>query len=618
MMTADHPPPPWDRLKKSRPRLMSLRYALGCPPGADVPPEWLQRLRREGQAATGLGPARPWAVPPAVLATQDLGAFTAAAAASDPNKYAKALVREMRRLCYLWLLDPQEWQVSQARRLLLEACALPDWAPDVFLATGRIAYGVAIGYDMFWDELGAGDRALIEGSLMDKAILPALDQIKLARPFWATEDHNWTIVCNAGLMAAAMAIADSRPAPTWMLYGWCLDAMQIGLLGYYPDGAWREGPGYWGTAAEYLVYLLQALLTGFGSAEGLDQTPGLSDTSFYRRQCSGPSGLMFNYADSEAEPGPIWPMEWLARYFGQPTAPCCEPVPSGPLDPDALIWASPARLERGQPLPPLAARFRQSEAVMMRGGWDEMDTYVAIKGGHNRPDSHQHFDAGSFVLDARGQRWALDLGPDAYEIPNYFTQPTRSQLYRTATCGHNTLVIGGHCEATSAAAPITRFAEAADASFAVLDLTQAYQALASAYRGCVLIGGRDVLIVDEVEPAPVQNDGAAIPVPVTWQMHTTAQIEPVPGDPARAVLYMSPSASALFVQILSPAGAGFTTAQAAPTYLPHRENPNAGVTKLMVALGVDRGRARLAVLLSPQGFDVEVPERFRAPLLQWH
>ena len=53
-------------------------------------------------------------------------------------------------------------------------------------------------------------------------------------------------------------------------------------------------------------------------------------------------------------------------------------------------------------------------------------------------------DGGSFVFEAGGRRWAMDMGSDSYQLPNYFTQDvknnTRYNLYRKATVGHNTLL----------------------------------------------------------------------------------------------------------------------------------------------------------------------------------
>ena len=106
-------------------------------------------------------------------------------------------------------------------------------------------------------------------------------------------------------------------------------------------------------------------------------------------------------------------------------------------------------------LPP-AKRFYGTEVAMLRGGWDEEDTFLGIKGGANGSCRHAHYDLGSFVLDALGVRWAEDLGPDDYGLPYYFSPVMRSEYYRTSTIGHNTLIFNGQCQPATADAPIIR------------------------------------------------------------------------------------------------------------------------------------------------------------------
>ena len=56
----------------------------------------------------------------------------------------------------------------------------------------------------------------------------------------------------------------------------------------------------------------------------------------------------------------------------------------------------------------------------MRSDWlDPSAMFVGIKAGTNRVN-HSHLDLGTFVLDALGQRWAVDLGGDNYNLPGYF------------------------------------------------------------------------------------------------------------------------------------------------------------------------------------------------------
>lgn len=58
----------------------------------------------------------------------------------------------------------------------------------------------------------------------------------------------------------------------------------------------------------------------------------------------------------------------------------------------------------------------QPQAVL-RSSWnDKRATYVGIKAG-SANNGHGHMDIGSFILEANGVRWAVDLGRDGYTLP---------------------------------------------------------------------------------------------------------------------------------------------------------------------------------------------------------
>src|SRR6185295_7886257 len=69
---------------------------------------------------------------------------------------------------------------------------------------------------------------------------------------------------------------------------------------------------------------------------------------------------------------------------------------------------------------PLDSRYQATHLAFFRSAWnDKSALYVGFKGGDNAAN-HAHLDLGTFVLDALGQRWAVDLGPDDYDLPGYF------------------------------------------------------------------------------------------------------------------------------------------------------------------------------------------------------
>ena len=82
-------------------------------------------------------------------------------------------------------------------------------------------------------------------------------------------------------------------------------------------------------------------------------------------------------------------------------------------------------------------------------------TFASLKGG-KATSPHGHMDGGSFVYDAKGVRWAWDLGADNYatiehhigmELWNYTEGSGRYRVFRLSAAAHNTLMLDGlpHC-----------------------------------------------------------------------------------------------------------------------------------------------------------------------------
>jgi hypothetical protein len=239
-------------------------------------------------------------------------------------------------------------------------------------------------------------------------------------------------------------------------------------------------------------------------------------------------------------------------------------------------------------------------AAFFRSGWDEGAVYVGFKGGDSGA-SHSQLDLGTFVLDALGRRWALDLGGDDYDLPGYFDfQQQRWSYYRNRTEGQNTLVLDGANQRPRAKGPLIAFDSTPERAFAVADLTAAYAGEARrVWRGVALLGRRDVLVEDEAELA---HRGE-----VAWQMHTRAAVE-LRGD--RALLRLEDQV--LEARVLAPRGARF---EVRPAAAPPPQGQQPDVRVLTVRLAKARGRVRLAVLLSPGGAGRTAPRA--EPLALW-
>jgi hypothetical protein len=356
------------------------------------------------------------------------------------------------------------------------------------------------------------------------------------------------------------------------------------------DGGWDEGPGYWGYTMEYTSFYLAALQSALGTMEGLEKTPGLAEAGMFRIAFSGPTGRAFNFADAGDGVGSSPAMFWLARTFDRPVYAWHERqvMRANAFD---LLWFTPAGQGPKESGLPLVKRFRGIDVVFFRSAWEDPKAlWVGFKGGDNKAN-HSHLDLGSFVLEALGERWAVDLGSDDYNLPGYFGDK-RWTYFRLNTQSHNTLLIDGANQDPKAKAPLVAFEAKGTSGRAVADLSAGYPKAKSVLRGMAMLDASTVVIEDEVE--------AAEPVEVQWQMLTRAEAK-LGGS--RAAL--EEKGKTLYLAILEPKGAVFEVTGANPPP-PEKQQPD--VHKLVVRLPEKVKSVRIVVLFSTTGATTLPPE----------
>jgi hypothetical protein len=463
-----------------------------------------------------------------------------------------------------------------------------------------MTHGMAIGYDWFYEALTPEQRKTVETAIVVKGLLEA-KKCHERKVGWTRSPDNWNNVCNGGITVGALALAEREPELAEWLVTRMRESLPKALASYAPDGAWREGPGYWGYATRYTVYAFAALQSALGTDFGLSSMPGMSEAGVHRLQITGPTGLFFNFADcGEAARGDPT-LFWLARRYDLPVLAVAQRQLAGDGATGDLIWYDARGSVEDFKRLPLDAHFQRINVAVMRSAWqDPQAIYVGFKGGDNKA-GHAHLDLGTFVLDALGERWACELGADEYNMPGYFGGQ-RWTYYRLKTEGQNTLVLNGGNQNTRAAAPITLFESSKTGAQAVADLSQAYEAAGATQvrRGVTLRDDRSrVLVQDELELTKSTD--------VLWTMHTRAKVT-VAGS--RATLRQG--GKTFEARILSPANAGFSFEE---VNLPPPQRPTRGLGKLVIRLPGQEGALRIAVLLTPEaerGGQVKL-----VPLAEW-
>lgn len=526
---------------------------------------------------------------------------------AEPSKYeipdGKRLLATSRRVLNRTLTLGLTFRLTDDRRFAdrlwreLDAAArFKDWNPSHFLDTAEMTAAFAIGYDWLHSTWTPEQRATLRTAILEKGLKQALPLYR-GRKSWTQVKHNWSQVCNGGMTLGALAIAEDQRAIAEEILTAAVASVPKPMHEFAPDGAWGEGPSYWDYAVSYNVFMLAAMDTALGTDAGLSKVEGFSRAADFPIHVSGPLGRTFNYADAgdKSAGGPH--ILWLAGKFSNPAHAAWRLAQAGSKpDPlDLLYGARWLKHAPASPVLPPAKYFRGSEVVTLRSAWnDPLATFVGFKGGDNTVN-HGHLDLGSFVLDAAGERWAVDLGGDDYNLPAYFGKE-RWNYYRTRAEGQNTLVIApdkNPDQNPQAKSAITRFSDTPGQAFAIADLTGAYAGCASAVQRGVRLTGKSVLVQDEIRREQ--------PAEAYWFMHTGAKIE----CRGRTAI-LRQNGKTLSATLLSPADAAFTAMDAAP--LPSSPAPAKQQTKatsvkdpvkLTVRCASAAGPLTISVLLSP-------------------
>ena len=474
-------------------------------------------------------------------------------------------------LALLYRLEKKPQYLERAVRELRAAADFKDWNPSHFLDTAEMTHAFAIGYDWLYPALSDEERTWIRAALVEKGLNPGLAAYE-TQASWVTSHMNWNQVCNGGIGIGALAVADEEPEKSRVLIRDALESLPRALAAYAPDGGWAEGPGYWHYGTSYAAYFLAALESALGTDFGLAATRGFDHAGHFRIYSSGPSGKSFNFADAHDRVEAAPEMFWLSRRFLEPVYAWQEERiletggTSGALD---LIWFQPEGRSPKQEGWPLGAIFHGVQVAFLRSGWDDPNAmFVGVKGGDNKAN-HSHLDLGSFVLDGGGVRWALDAGPDDYNLPGYFGRQ-RWSYYRMRTESHNTVVIDNENQDPRAEAGITSHLFSPDLSWVELDLTHAYARRLKQFRRKIgMVQGQQVFIEDALESEQ--------PVEALWGMLTDADVA-IEGQTAE----LQKNGWTLSAEILSPRHAVFDLA---PATAPAPQASNPGVKKLVVRLG---------------------------------
>jgi hypothetical protein len=540
-----------------------------------------------------------------------------------PSKYllnvSRSILDRSYTLSMTYRLTGDKRYADRLWQELQNAARYPDWDPDHFLGTAEMTHAFAIAYDWLFDVWTNDQKAVLKAAIVEKGLtagnLYYSHQIKALS--WPDVTHNWNLVCNGAMVIGALAVADDSNKPFCeAIINNALASVPKAMNSFYPDGGWAEGPMYLTLALKYNVAMLASMQSALNTDFDLSKSPGFSGAGNFLLAVTGPSGLPFNYADGESKVVKVPELLWFANKFNQPALASYQQKRSNHNYAPEMLWYKP-NAARGGTLP-VDSYYRGAEVVSLRSDWnDENAWFVAFKGGNNAAN-HAHLDIGTFVLDRFGERFAIDVGSDTYNLPGYFGKGASSRFgyYRTSTEGHNTLVLLGDTtnnQDPKAKASITKFSGTPGNAYGIVDMTDAYgpATAISAQRGISLLQNKRVLVQDEIELRAAAD--------VYWQIQTPANIT-LSQDKSTATLEVN--GKQIAVQILSPAKAEFEVLDAQPLQrkllrqaLIKLGTKNDGIRRLAIHL-IGVKKATVKVIFTDVNDTVDAGQ-YNKPLASW-
>jgi hypothetical protein len=540
---------------------------------------------------------------------------------------SRRAVRRLVTLSMAFHLSGRQAYADRAAQEMLAIAAFSDWNPSHFLDVAEMTFALAIGYDWLYEQLDAPTRETVRQAILDLGVRVPLDT---RHHGWTRARNNWGQVCHAGMVAGALAVAEHDADAAVRTVQRALENVTVSMAMYDPKGSYPEGPGYWSYGTTYNVLLIAMLESALGTTFGLDLAPGFDQTGQYPALATGPSGLTFNYADGGSGRGCEPALHWFAARYQRPDWLLGDEQPrqrmlaarpdgdssSNRFLPLLLLWMQDSATDVAPTMPLNWTSDCKVPIALHRSSWeDPQAVFVGIKAG-SPSGPHGHMDAGSFVLDADGVRWAVDLGAEGYHRiesrnMNFWSMAQNSDrwhVFRQNNLSHNTLVIDEALQVAAGNTKIVRFSDDPRFPHSVVDLSPVYAGQAEqVHRGVALLPSGEVLVRDRVTGL---KPGAT----VRWGMVTPGTASKA-GEPS---LTLRQGDASLAMRIVSPAESRW---ELVDTAKPKNEwdSPNRGT--LMAAfhtVAPESGVLDLTVVLTPGSRQATPVEQITTkPPLQW-
>lgn len=472
------------------------------------------------------------------------------------SNYQREYGRLTRRITTFALAEALENKgrfVEALDATLVEFCALRSWVLPAHDRDAEIYDGKAI-----YSDLGstlAGAEAAIAVNLhrdklkpetvattiseIEKRLLAPYESAVLTKPYnrmwWIRTENNWSAVCHAGTVAAALNVVESKERRAFFVAAADYFSETKFMKGFTDDGYCSEGLGYWNYGFGNYLLLGATVRNATGGKFDFFRFPKIRAILDYAPTIEIADGQFIAFADCSltARPHPIY-VGYLSRLKGygyvdaekrgldanfalgdllQTTAFGFDKDVVFPKNGEAV---ADANVSAANALP-IRTDFPDAGVLICRPNPNATGKYFALglKAGHNA-ELHNHNDVGSYslILGEKGAKPGTsafvvrDPGGETYTARTFSSRRYEGELLNSF--GHPVPRIAGTLQKSGRDAQgkvVKEFSDAGDRF--EIDLTSAYpvKTLASAKRVFEYRRGADatsggVEICDSVEFKP--------------------------------------------------------------------------------------------------------------------
>jgi len=403
---------------------------------------------------------------------------------------SREMLWRMNVLGFVYRMEKDPKVLQRINDEVIAVCNFKDWNPSHYLDVAEMSMAVAFALDWTAGKLPKSTQELAKKALIEKGIKPSWPDSG-RNPGWAYGHNNWNQVCNGGMIAASIAIAEVDPELAAKTIHRSLDGIPQALSQYQPDGVYPEGSTYWGYGTSFSVVTAAMLESAFGHDFGHWEYPAFAESAVFRVLMNTPSGDYYNFADcgtTRSENGDIV-LAWFGAKSGNRAffeterflRPAEDMGKLSRLAGAAMAWLSQYEEKSAEKVPTAWKGESSNSIVVFKGEEDDSHTYYFGGKGGRATTSHGNMDAGSFIFELNGVRWVIDPGNQGYheleqtgfDLWGSCQDCQRWTLLTKNNYGHSTITVNDELFINNATAELVDF-KGGETPEATFDLSPVY------------------------------------------------------------------------------------------------------------------------------------------------